>query len=323
MELPAPLRAALDAALQGVAPADIAAALTVLSRRYRAEIRDGRLHLDSGIAALAYCTARMPATFAAARASLALAAERMPEFSPQSLLDCGAGPGTVLWAAADCWPGLQRATLLESSPAIRGLGEKLGRPATIPAVSWHATDVTKGLAVEAGRADLVTLSYLLDELEPPARERLADQAWDATAGVLVAVEPGTPAGWRRILALRERLLARGAYVVAPCPHGEACPIGAPDWCHFSRRVARARSHRLAKNGTVPWEDEKFIFLAASRAPVAPPAARVVGPPRMSGGKVLLKLCQGDGTLESRLFTRRDGAVFRQARRADWGDALGL
>lgn len=320
MELPAPLRAALDAALDGVPAAEIAAALNVLSRRYRAEVLDGRLHLDTGIAALAYCAARLPATFAAVRASFALAAGHMPGFSPKSLLDCGAGPGTVLWAAADCWPELQRATLLEASPAIRRLGQRLGQPDAVPAVSWRAADLTKGLGAEDG-ADLVTLSYLLDELEPAARERLADEAWAATAGVLVAVEPGTPAGWRRILALRERLLAQGAHLAAPCPHRAPCPVQAPDWCHFSRRVARSRSHRLAKQGSVPWEDEKFIFLAASRTPAAAPAAaRVVGPPQASGGKVLLKLCQADATLQNRLFTRREGAVFRQARRAGWGDA---
>ena len=83
--------------------------------------------------------------------------------------------------------------------------------------------------------------------------------------MLIAVEPGNPAGWSRILQVRERLIALGAHIAAPCPHAFACPVVAPDWCH-SRRVARSRMHRRIKFADVPWEDEKFIYLAASREP---------------------------------------------------------
>jgi ribosomal protein RSM22 (predicted rRNA methylase) len=95
---------------------------------------------------------------------------------------------------------------------------------------------------------------------------------------------------------------------------------APDWCHFSRRVARSRIHRLTKDAEVPWEDEKFIYLAATRDPSMSATARVIAPTRVGGGKVSLKLCNDDGSAEERLVTKRDGEFFRWARRADWGDA---
>jgi ribosomal protein RSM22 (predicted rRNA methylase) len=320
LELPAALRAALDAALEGVPAAARASASERLSRRYRAELRDGRLHIGDEAAALGYCAARLPATFAAVRASLARVGEAMPDFAPQTLLDLGSGPGTAMWAAAECWPSLRRADLLEASRPIRDFGRKLGCPPSVADVRWHDADLAKGLS-GFERADLVTVSYVLDELDPPARDRLSDAAWAAAKSVLLVVEPGTPAGWRRILALRERLLRQGASIAAPCPHGLACPLEAPDWCHFARRLPRSRSHRLAKAGSVPWEDEKFLFLAASRGAARPPAARVLAPPAGGSGQVRLKLCRSDGSLERLLVTRRDGQRFSRARRLEWGDGI--
>jgi ribosomal protein RSM22 (predicted rRNA methylase) len=49
--------------------------------------------------------------------------------------------------------------------------------------------------------------------------------------------------------------------------------------------------------------------------------RVLAPPRGGSGKVELKLCQPDGGACARLFTRRDGDIFKRAKRLDWGDAL--
>ena len=186
---------------------------------------------------------------------------------------------------------------------------------------WIAADLAAGLA-GLKPADLVTLAYVLDELSPSAIEPLVDRLWALTKDTLVVVEPGTPAGWRRILAVRSRLIAAGAHLAAPCPHQAACPLVAPDWCHFSRRVARSRLHRLAKGGDVPWEDEKFIYVAASRNRPIAPAARVLAPPQTASGTVRLKLCQADGTAAERLVTRREGAAFKVARRLDWGDAAG-
>jgi ribosomal protein RSM22 (predicted rRNA methylase) len=72
---------------------------------------------------------------------------------------------------------------------------------------------------------------------------------------------------------------------------------------------------------VPWEDEKYVFLAASRMTGRKTAARVLAPPRQSSGLVRLKLCNADGSASERLVSRREGALFKTARRLDWGDAL--
>lgn len=320
MELPAPLRQAVDGLLEKVPLAALRQAAKTLSERYRAETRDGRLHMGEDMAVRAYLATRLPATYAAARASLEALAEAQPGFAPRSLLDIGAGPGTVLWAASELWP-LEVATLVEASAPARKAGQALAAGLSVTP-TWLAGDATIDLD-GLQPADLVTAAYVLDELAPASIAKLVERLWRLTAGTLLVIEPGTPAGWRRILDVRALLIAAGAHVLAPCPHEAPCPLVPPDWCHFSRRVARSRLHRLAKDADVPWEDEKFIYVAAAREPPAARIPRVLAPPKAGSGKVALKLCQPDGSAAERLFTRRDGEDFRAARRADWGDALGI
>ncbi|MDV2966784.1 small ribosomal subunit Rsm22 family protein [Nitratireductor aquimarinus] len=319
MELPAPLRQAVDAFLEGTPLSEIQGAAQRLSKRYRAETRDGSLHVGDALAAKAYLATRLPATFAAVRQCLSETAARREDFAPSRLLDVGAGPGTALWAARAEWPELGAATLVETSRAMRDAGAKLAEALSID-TDWQAASVEDGLA-DIASADLVTLCYVLDELAPAARDALVDRLWALTADTLVIVEPGTPAGWQRILAARDRLTALGGYILAPCPHHAPCPVKAPDWCHFSRRVARSRLHRTAKGGEVPWEDEKFSYLAVSRNAPDDRPDRVLAPPKTASGMVRLKLCTSDGALDERLVTRREGRTFKAARKADWGDAL--
>jgi ribosomal protein RSM22 (predicted rRNA methylase) len=281
---------------------------------------DGTLHISGDLAAKAYLVTRLPATYGAVRDAMAKLAEFRPDFQPKSLLDAGSGPGTVLWAAADCWPGLENALLLESSAAIRKWGEILAASGRVRHVTWQAADIVGSLAVDEPR-DLVCLAYVLSELPDDIRPRLIDDLWHLTAHTLLIVEPGTPRGWQRILAAREQMIANGAHIIVPCPHHEACPIAAPDWCHFSRRVARSRLHRLAKEAEVPWEDEKFIYLAASRHRGLAVEARILVPPRASKGRIDLQLCCADGTLKKRTVSMRDGAAYKIARRRNWGDAI--
>lgn len=319
MELPPALRQALERALAGVNPTALAQASASLSARYRAELQDGMLHLSSEQAAQAYLAARLPATYGAVSASLAQLAHTRPDFSPQTLLDVGAGPGTVLWATLTRWPTLRSARLLEASPAIRRYCEALAAELPFEPV-WQQADITEGLP-DVEPADLVTLAYVLDELAPDVREGLVSRLWALTADVLLIVEPGTPAGWQRILDARAQLLAAGAHILAPCPHAEACPLAAPDWCHFSQRVARSRTHRQTKAAEVAWEDEKYSYLAVSRTPSTLPQARVLATPRGRTGLVNLKLCQGSGKAAVVTMSKRDGEAFKRARRLEWGDAF--
>ncbi|MEO8114844.1 MAG: small ribosomal subunit Rsm22 family protein, partial [Phenylobacterium sp.] len=177
-----------------------------------------------------------------------------------------------------------------------------------------------------GGNDIVyaSASYALAEIPLDRQAQVVAALWEACDGVLALVEPGTSAGYARLLAAREVLIAAGAVLLAPCPHAQACPLVGADWCHFSVRLPRSRDHRLAKGGQVPFEDEKFAYLVAARptVAVAPRGPRVLARPRAGKPGIDLKLCTAEGRLESRFVPRRDKAAHAKARRLDWGDALG-
>ncbi len=269
-------------------------------------------------AALAYASVRMPATFAAIARALAVGADRLPGFEPRSLLDVGAGTGAAAWAASAIWPDLMTISLLEREAAVADLGRRL---AVDRAWSWRTGDI---VTTDLPEADLVTAGYLLGELPPDAVDAAVDRLWAATRGVLALVEPGSRAGFARILAARSRLIAAGAHVAAPCPGEEPCPVAGSRtaWCHFLARLDRSPLHRRAKAAERSWEDEPFSYVVAARPPViAEPRPRVVlGRPRRRPGVVELRICD-DGRIETVVLSRRNGPAYRASTDVTWGDAL--
>ncbi len=322
-DLPPALRLAADRLLEGVARKGLAERAAKISQTYRAGGTSAAAVTDQADAT-AYVLARLPATYAACARALAEAAELAPGFAPASLLDAGAGPGGAGWAALQTWPGIATARLLDSNRAFLEMAEGLaaGGPASLRDARRLRADLAAP-GTDWPSAELVIASYALAEIAPARQAQTVRALWAACTGLLVLVEPGTTEGWRRILAARALLIADGARVLAPCPHALACPLAAPDWCHFSQRLPRSRDHRLAKGGDAPFEDEKFVYLAAARPQVATAAAgpRILAPPRAAKPGLGFKLCTPDGRLEMRQVPRRDKAAFAAARRVDWGDVL--
>lgn len=321
-DLPPQLRLAADRLLEGVSRKDMASRAGAISARYRAGGGSAAV-VASQADAMAYVLTRLPATYAAGARAFADLAERIPGFAPQSLLDAGAGPGGAGWAALETWPSVSRATLLDSNRAFLDLAEALAADA--PPALKTAARLRADLAAPGDwpRADLVVASYALAEIAPAAQAGVVERLWSASEAVLVLIEPGTPAGYQRILAARDQLIAAGAEILAPCPHHAPCPLVAPDWCHFSQRLARSRDHKIAKGAETPFEDEKFIYLAAARPGLAaePATSRVLAPPRAGKPGIDLKLCTPSGALEQRFVAKRDKAAFSIARRLDWGERL--
>src|SRR5260221_7051925 len=127
-DLPAELKAALDAKLLGLSRNDAAERASLISQTYRDG--GGSSAIRSEVDALAYALARMPATYAAVSASLNALREIRQDFAPTSLLDIGAGPGTATWAAAAAFPSLTSFALLDANSALRALALDLGGGST-------------------------------------------------------------------------------------------------------------------------------------------------------------------------------------------------
>src|SRR5262249_52658059 len=110
------------------------------------------------------------------------------------------------------------------------------------------------------------------------------------------------------------------HVAAPCAHDRACPLQAPDWCHFAQRLPRSRAHMQMKGADVPFEDEKFSYVVLTRTPIVQCAARVLAPPVVGKAEITAKICTPDGVTIAKI-PRRDKAAYARARRWHWGDAV--
>jgi len=306
MQLPPALTSAVGVLLEGVSRKDLARRAQTLSAAYRGGRTSGGIVGELDVAA--YVAARMPATYAACAAVFARAASAMPDFTPQSLLDVGAGPGTAAFAAREAWPSLSAITLLEHNAAFRGVAARL-----LPSARIIAGD----LGADKPRSDLLVASYVLAELPEASAGATARHLWESAGQMLVLVEPGTPAGFARIRQARAALIEAGAHVAAPCTHDNVCPMAGEDWCHFSQRLPRSRDHMQAKGANVPFEDERYSYVVVTRDKVAK-GARILAPPLETKPGLTFKLCDETG-LRAHSVASRDKEEYRRVRKRGWGD----
>jgi ribosomal protein RSM22 (predicted rRNA methylase) len=324
MQFPPALTLGLEALLEGVPRKELVAAAQKMSAGYRQG--ETSQPITTPLAASAYAVARMPATFAACAAVFARLAEVMPAFAPVSLLDVGAGTGAASWAAVTEWRGIADVTMLDRNPALRALARRLVGPQAGPLVK--AEILGGDLSAEKPKADLVVASYVLAELPQEQVASVARELWQSTNSALALIEPGTPDGFARIRAARTALIEAGAHVAAPCTHDNACPMRSvgesrsdknkvDDWCHFSQRLPRSRDHMLLKDATVPFEDERYCYVAVTREKVAK-GARILAPPLQAKPGLTFKLCDETG-LHARFVATRDKDEYRRVRKLGWGD----
>ena len=71
---------------------------------------------------------------------------------------------------------------------------------------------------------------------------------------------------------------------------------------------------------VPFEDEKFAYVALTRAAVVQRPSRVLAQPAVSKVEITAKLCAPEGLALTKV-PRRAKADYAAARRWRWGDAV--
>jgi ribosomal protein RSM22 (predicted rRNA methylase) len=322
--MPAALVEAVRERASGEDSAALKRSSSRLSDHYRAEGRSIDV-VSRSTDAVAYALSRMPATFAAVASVFEEVRARAPGFSPDRLLDIGTGPGTATWAAAEVFPELQSARLVDRSRDFLRLARQLGTNVPHLSLEFDEADALFSPRISAADASdryaAVAAAYLLTEFDDAALLRVAEGLWARTAGVLVIVEPGRPRDYQRLMLVRERLVSLGGNVLAPCPHNRQCPLLAPDWCHFSQRLARSKDHMRLKGASLGYEDEKFSYLVLARPGIGAAASgRVIKPTAENKFSVTLELCAEAG-LEQRVVPSRDKTAFKAAKKLGWGDAL--
>jgi ribosomal protein RSM22 (predicted rRNA methylase) len=263
----------------------------------------------------------MPAAYAQLFGAMAATAARIPSWQPSSMLDLGSGPGTALWAAQAIWPGIERYTACERETDLIALGCRLvqqGSP-VLQHTIWQQQDLRQ-FSGEGPLFDLVVIGHVLNELDPELRQRVVQQAWARTAGMLLIVEPGTSRAFPVVRAARDRLSMDGAQTIAPCAHDQPCPLQ-DDWCHFPQRLRRPEFQRKARAAPSEWEDSKYSYAALARfAPEQPIWGRVIREPVFNKAYAETQISTRAGVVARRAL-KRNRDEFRLVKELEWGAAL--
>jgi SAM-dependent methyltransferase len=285
----------------------------------------------------AYLAFYWPVSYAQARAILGELGDR----PLGRVLDLGAGPLPMSWAALDA--GASSVLALERVEAARALGLSLGQ-GLIEARGWEANH-----PLPEGPFDTIVCGHLLNELylgtREPSQHRAALLAQAlrrlSPDGRLVVIEPALRETSRGLLEVRDRLLADGAVVLAPCLMQAPCPARTrdSDWCHAERAWTPPAEHAaLAQAARLHKERLKmsYLVLGVSPAPHHPADRfRVVSDRLDEKGKLVrigcgprgrhrLVLRERDRAEHNRDFDALErGDVVRAAALVEKGDGLRL
>lgn len=286
-----------------------------ISNRYRENDSRGTKLVKKHTEALAYAISRMPATYCAVYKALSFTLKNY-NYTIKSFLDIGAGTGAATWAVANLLD-LEKILCLEREQEMRKIGNKLMQQ-HIPIAEWINFDLTQNEIQE--NADLVIASYIINELNEQDRKNSILKMWNATNGILLILEPGTPKGFSHILEVRKLLLEQGANIIGPCTHTQECHISKDDWCSFYARVPRSKLHKQAKNGELGYEDEKFSYIAFSKFPIKQNEAVILRHPQINSGYIKVKLCTKNGITE-KVFSKKDKDIYKKVKKLNAGDII--
>ena len=315
MKIPELLENAIEEKLNYVKLTELKQYASNLSEKYMYQERTGDTLLNTEIEALAYSIMRMPATYGAVYTALKHTLERM-DGNIQSVVDIGAGTGAATWAISELLD-TKDIQCFEREQVMLELGKSfMSQNPNLKDVSWKYMDIVEDdLDV---KADLVVTSYMLNEIKPEERENVINKLMKSSNHIILIIEPGTPAGFKNIREVQKIAIENGFHIIAPCTFQGVCSLPDRDWCHSIVRMERTKVHKLLKSADLPYEDEKFSYIAISKEKYDNSGIRILRHPMIEKGKITLKVCH-NGEIEDMIVTKKDKELFKMVKKKKCGD----
>ena len=317
MKIPDILENAIEEKLNHVKLTELKQYASQLSEKYMYQERTGDTLLNTELEALAYSIMRMPATYGAVYTALKHTLERI-DGNIQSVVDIGAGTGTATWAISELLD-TKDIQCFEREQVMLELGKSfMSQNPNLKDVSWNYMDIVKDdLDI---KADLVVTSYMLNEIKPESRKDVINKLIKSSNHLILIIEPGTPEGFKNIKEVQKTAIENGLHIVAPCTFQDICPLPDEDWCHSIVRMERTKVHKLLKNADLPYEDEKFSYVAISKEKYDNSGSRILRHPMIKKGKITLKICY-NGRIEDMIVTKKDKELFKAVKKKKCGDLI--
>jgi len=307
--------------LQNISLKDLKSINLNLSKKYK---KQNQKTFVSDKERLAYIASRMPATFKAIEYSLGEIKTISPNIKIESALDLGAGPGTSLWTLLSVFDHLKEnikdsfsnVCLVEKDEKMIFYAKKLlENLKTSKKIIFEKNDILK---IKNYDFDLVILSYVANELKNYELDKIIKRWFFSKSKIILFVEPGTKYGFKNIKYIRDNLIKKGCFLIAPCPNTLKCPMPKNDWCHFYVRVKRSKIHKYIKGGSLGYEDEKFSYVIATKDSIKYPKARILRFAKKTKQEMNFTLCK-DGKILLEKVLRKDKKRYKMAEKLNWGD----
>lgn len=232
--------------------------------------------------------------------------------SAKNIVDWGCGSGIAGRRVLAAWDGFASLTLADVSPLAMRFAESRARE-NFPALHVRS----KSDAADAAAGSLLLVSHVLNEMDDAAAHRLISAA--RRAEQIIWVEAGTHADSRRLITVREKLLAEFE-IIAPCTHAARCGMLAPEnaahWCHHFARVPSeasrdARWSQFGRELGIDMRSLPYSFLVLVRRGAAADfekqmqgCSRIIGRPRDEKGHFEVLSCDEAG-VEDLMAQKRD------------------
>ena len=116
------------------------------------------------------------------------------------------------------------------------------------------------------------------------------------------------------------LLDNNGYIISPCPHCNNCPISDFDWCHFVTRIERSKLHKLLKEASSPFEDEKYSYLVMSKYPINKTYSdRIMRHPIINKNNVSITICSNEGITTKQIY--KNDPNYKLIKKSKCGDCF--
>lgn len=318
MDLPIEIKKYIENELNIINKNELDDNARTISINYRTNKGNGKRLLRHENEAIAYAISRMPATYGAIYDALKHSLEI---YSPiiKNVADIGAGTGAATIAVNELL-NVDEIECFEREEVMIKIGEKILKNYNklLGKANWNKLDICNDEIKE--QFDLVVMSYMLNEISDKQKDKILEKLWNISNKMILIVEPGTMQGYKNIINAKKKLINIGANIVAPCMNNE-CKLPKEDWCNFSCRIQRTKIHRELKKGEVPYEDEKYIYIVATKEEINRiNKKRILRHPMIYSGFVTLKVCDVHEINEITI-SKKDKERFKTARKSKVGDLI--
>ena len=314
MRIPDELEAKIENEINNIKLTDLRDTAKTLSDRYMNAKRNGQSLLNKNLEVLAYSIIRMPATFCAINKALE---ETLKRYNPtiKTVLDIGSGTGAGEWAVLSNID-VEEIVCIEREKEMENMAKKLLQGHNN--IKWRNQDIVQINITD--KADLVIASYMINELTEASKEKVINDILQAFKKLVIFIEPGTPEGFNNIRKIQRLALEGNLNIIAPCTSQTECGLPTDDWCHSIVRVERNKIHKFVKDADVPYEDEKFSYIAISKEKIDNSGARILRHPNISSGFIKVKLCN-NGNIEEKTITKKEKDLFKKIKKLKCGDLI--